>query len=141
MKILLLGGMDSTRAILKQLIGSSRHTLHRHRPAEDVALDARAYDLVLVDDTPVNCAANARLLELLQRIRTRAPQVPIVVLSPVNGAVADGGLPTCGVSRSDDGMAHVHCRLRELAWSETAGLLRATLERPPMEPVVFIYQG
>lgn len=140
MKLLILGGTASTRDILKQLIGASRHKLEWHRCEEDSDLALRGYDMVLVDGSGVDCMASARLLDKVQRIRTRSPQIPVVVLSPMEGA-ACSATRSCGITRSPDGGSHMRCRLRELAWNETAALLRDALDRPLREPITFEYQG
>ena len=48
---------------------------------------------------------------------------------------------SCGVSESGDGVWSMRCRLKELALSETAALLRDACERQPLEPFVFEYSG
>lgn len=140
MKLLILGSTASTRDILKQLIGASRHKLEWHRCDEDSDLTLQGYDIVLVDGSGVDCKASARLLDHIQRIRNRSPRIPVMVLSPVDetGCTAKS---SCGISRSADGVSHMRCRLKELAWNETAALLRDALNRPLQEPITFEYQG
>lgn len=140
MKLLILGSTASTRDILKQLVGASRHKLEWHRCDEDSSLALRGYDMVLVDGSGVDCTASARLLDNVQRIRNRCPQIPVVVLSPMDGTACNASR-SCGIDRSSDGVSHMRCRLRELAWNETAALLRDALDRPLREPITFEYQG
>jgi len=140
MKLLVLGSTTATRDVLKQLIGASRHKLEWHRCDDDSHLELRGYDMVLVDGALTDCEANARLLDKVQRIRSRSPHTPIVVLSPMGGAACSAG-QSCGITRSADGVSEMRCRLKELAWNETAALLRDALDRPLREPITFEYQG
>ena len=140
MKLLILGSTATTRALLKQLFGVARHKLEWHRCDEDSNLALRGYDMVLVDGSEADCVASARLLDKVQRIRNRSPRTPVLVLSPVN-ETAHTPNPACGVSRTADGATHVRCRLKELAWNETAALLSDALNRPLHEPITFEYQG
>ncbi len=47
---------------------------------------------------------------------------------------------SCGVSRSDEGVWHVRCRLKELALDELAALLQDRVTRTSGEPVTFEFQ-
>lgn len=141
MKLLILGSTTSTRDILKQLIGTSRHKLEWHSGDEDSYMELRGYDMVLVDGSLADCVASARLLDKVQRIRNRSPQIPILVLSPMDGAAHHAVGHSCGITRSADGVSQMRCRLKELAWNETAALLRDALDRPLREPITFEYQG
>lgn len=140
MKLLLLGEAGGAGDMLEKLIGKSRHQLLRCQDLDDLWPDAGDCDMVLVDGAAADCATIDRLLDQLRRVRNRSPRMPILVLSPV-AEVAQTAGKSCGITRGTDGAAHMRCRLRELAWNETAALLRETLERPAMEPDVFIYQG
>jgi hypothetical protein len=66
--------------------------------------------------------------------------MPILVLSPVVEVAQTAGR-SCGITRGADGVSHMRCRLRELAWNEAAALVRERLETPALEPIVFEYQG
>lgn len=140
MKLLILGSTESTRDMLKQLIGASRHKLEWHRCDDDFNPSMREYDMVLVDGAKADCLATARLLDSVQRIQHRSPRTPVLVLSPVDEAVHTSR-SSCGISRTVDGATHMHCRLKELAWNETAALLSDALNRPLHEPITFEYQG
>lgn len=140
MKLLILGSTTATRDILKRLIGTSRHKLEWHRCDEDSNPALREYDMVLVDGSGMDCTASARLLDNVQRIRNRYPQIPVVVLSPMDGTACNASR-SCGINHSADGVTHMRCRLRELAWNETAALLSDALNRPLHEPITFEYQG
>lgn len=147
MKLLLLGGSSHTRSALKRLLGRSGHQLEWHSSDSGVP-DANlgGYDMVLVDGGGGECRETANLLELARQIQYRAPRLPIMVLSLLDGESAERGCGkrsghSCGVSQSADGVWHMRCRLKELAWDEAAALLRDRLERDPEEPVTFEYQG
>ncbi len=140
MKLLLLGGTCDAGDMLEKLIGKSRHQLVRRRDIDDLWPDAGDCDMVLVDGAAADCATIDRLLDQLRRIRNRSPRMPILVLTAV-AEVAQTAGNSCGITRGADGVSHMRCRLRELAWNETAALVRETLERPALEPIVFEYQG
>lgn len=140
MKLLLLGGTGGAGDMLEKLIGKSRHQLLQRQDFDDLWPDAADCDMVLVDGAAADCATIDRLLDQLRRIRNRSPRMPILVLSPVAEVTQTAG-KSCGITRGADGAAHMRCRLRELAWNDTAALLRETLERPALEPIVFEYQG
>lgn len=140
MKLLLLGEAGGAGDMLEKLLGKPRHRLVRHQDIDDLWPDAGDCDMVLVDGAAAECATIDRLLEQLRRIRIRSPRIPILVLSAV-AEVAQTAGNSCGITRGADGASHMRCRLRELAWNETAALVRETLERPALEPIVFEYQG
>lgn len=140
MKLLLLGGTNDTGDTLKKLIGKSRHQLLQRQDFDDLWPDASDCDMVLVDGAAADCATIDRLLDQLRRIRNRSPHIPILVLSAVTDVAQTAG-KSCGITRGADGVAHMRCRLRELAWNETAALVRESLETPALEPIVFEYQG
>lgn len=139
MKLLILGNTSFTRDILKHLVGTSRHKLDWHRCDGDSNLESREYDMVLVDGTGLDCTDSAHLLDKVQRIRACTPGIPVLVMSPVNGTIRAPS--SCGITHSADGGSRMRCRLKELAWDETAALLRDALDRPLHEPITFEYQG
>lgn len=140
MKLLLLGGTRAASDMLEKLLGKSRHQLVWRQHIDDLWPDSSDCDMVLVDGAAADCATIDQLLDQLRRIRNRSPRMPILVLSAVTDVAQTAG-QSCGITRSADGASHMRCRLRELAWNETAALLRETLERPALEPIVFEYQG
>lgn len=145
MRLLLLGGSSPTRAALKNLLGKSGHRLQWHR-LEHGALDAdpRDFDLVLVDGGSGECQETAQLLDIAHHIGKKAPELPILVLhllEPMPHGCGKQSGHSCGISKSADGVWHMRCRLKELAWNETAALIRDRLERAPEEPVTFEFKG
>ncbi|MCL5668879.1 MAG: hypothetical protein M1392_02560 [Gammaproteobacteria bacterium] len=111
-------------------------------------LDLAQYDMVLVDGNICDCAQQSRLADWIRETRRRFPHLPVAVMNYVRSpAGAEGGKAggetsrACGVSKSADGAWQMRCRLRELALSETAALLRDAQERQPLEPVTFEYSG
>ncbi len=146
MKLLMLGGTATTQGLVRQLLGRSAHEMEWRESAEDCECNLKNYDMLLVDSTPGDCAATARLVDMVQLAQLRHPDLKILVLSRIGEPSAHHACHTpaphsCGVSESDEGVWQVRCRLKELAWSETAALLEDAIRRPAMEPVVFEYQG
>ncbi len=102
--------------------------------------------MVLVDGGVGSRPEAAHLLDLAHRIGDRAPGLPILVLSLLEAGSELHGYGkrsghSCGISRSEDGVWHVRCCLKDLALNEITALLRDRLERSPQEPVTFEYQG
>lgn len=147
MNILLLGEAPGARRLLGQILEKSRHQLVQIAWEDMPEPDLAQYDMVLVDGNVCNCAQQARLLQWVSVARSRYPNLPVAALNYLNTpAAADNakqatGSHTCGISQSSNGVWHSHCRLKALALSETAALLRDVCERPPQEPVVFEYSG
>lgn len=147
MKLLLIGGSSRTRQALKKLLGRSGHQLEWCGGEGDTPdPNPRNFDMVLVDGGCGDCHETQQLLDMAQRVRDRAPSLPILVLSLLDakpGARCGGKRPdhSCGITQSPDGVWHMRCRLKDLAWNETVALLRDRVERPAFEPVTFEYQG
>jgi len=146
MRLLMLGGTKTTQGLVRQLLGKSGHDLVCRESAEDCELSLKSYDMLLVDSAPGDCEATARLVDMVQLAKIRYPALRVLVLSRIGEQSAHHSCQTpspqsCGVSESHDGVWQVRCRLKELAWSETAALLEDAIRRPAMEPVVFEYQG
>jgi CheY-like chemotaxis protein len=142
MKLILFAEANHPRKALQQLLGDTGHRVECHSLDEVQTCDLKTCDMVLLDGNARGCAAQHRLLEAAQDLRSKAPRVPIMVLSafdPAAGRTAAGH--GCGLTASGDGKWHMHCRLKELAWRESEALLHETLEREPLEPVTFEYRG
>ena len=145
MKVLMFGGTRRTRGALKNLMGKSGHELQFWESEGDAGPNLDEYNLVVVDGSSGESADRARLLDILVReIRVRSPQIPIVVMSFIDGASANreslSGY-SCGIDRSHDGVWHLRCRLKQLAWNECHALLEDAMEREEADPVTFEYQG
>lgn len=147
MNILLLGEAPGTRRILNQMLEKSRHQLIQQAWADMPEPDLEQYDMVLVDGNVCDCSQQARLLEWVREARRLFPNLPVAALNYVGTPVAAENAErsmanhSCGVSESGDGVWRMRCRLKELALSETAALLRDACERQPLEPVIFEYSG
>lgn len=148
MKILLLGEEAGARRILNRILGSSWHQLTLHALEAIPDLDLEQYDMALVDGNICDCAQQVRLADWIRETRRRFPHLQVAVMNYVRSpAVAESGKAggetsrACGVSKSADGAWQMRCRLREIALSETAALLRDAHERQPLEPVTFEYSG
>lgn len=142
MRLMLLAEPGPPRKALRKLLGGAGHRLECRTFTEVATCDLEACDMVLMDGNARGCAAQARLLEAAREIHGRIPRTPILILSSLDtvagGPGARGG---CGIKASGDGAWKMHCRLKELAWSETEALLRESLTRDTPEPVVFEYRG
>ena len=148
MNILLIRESRDVQRILNQLLGKSRHRLEGRSLEDFPEPDLEAYDMVLVDGNVCDCTQQENLLGWIREARRRYPHLPVAVMNCVGSHVPSenrrvGGETshTCGVSESADGVWNMRCRLRELALSETAALMRDVCERPPLEPIVFEYSG
>jgi len=147
MNILLLGEVSGTRRILNKLLKKSKHRLVQQAWEDMPEPDLEQYDMVLVDGNVCDCSQQARLLEWVREARRLFPDLPIAALNYVGtpakpeNAECSMASHSCGVSESGDGVWHMRCRLKELALSETAALLRDACERQPLEPFVFEYSG
>lgn len=147
MNILLLGEASGTRRILNQMLEKSSHQLVQQSWKDMPEPDLEQYDMVLVDGNVYDCTQQARLLEWVREARRLFPDLPVVALNYVGTPVAVDSSEcstsnhSCGVSESSDGVWHMRCRLKGLALSETAALLRDACERQPLEPFVFEYSG
>ena len=144
MNILLLGAEPGARRILGQILEKTRHRLVQQTWEDMPQPELEHYDMVLVDGNVCDCVQQARLLQWVREARTRYPHLPVAALNSL-GSGASGGIQSdhahhsCGISESAHGITQSHCRLKELALSETAALLRDACERPFLEPVVFEY--
>lgn len=127
---------------LQQLLGDTGHCVE-HRTLDEVQIcNLKICDMVLLDGNVRGCEAQHRLLDAAQYLRSKAPRVPIVILSafdPTTSRTAAG--QSCGVTASGDGTWRLHCRLKERAWRESEALLHEALEREPLEPMTFEYRG
>lgn len=146
MNILLVGERQDTRQILQLLLEKSKHKLERKSLESFPEPDLEAYDMVLVDGNVYDCAQQANLLQWIREARRRFPHLPVAVMNNVGSHAASesygmGGLRTCGVFESSDGVLNMRCRLQEIALGETAALMRDECERAPLEPVTFEYSG
>lgn len=148
MNILLIRESQDAQRILNQLLGKSRHRLEGRSLEDFPEPDLEAYDMVLVDGNVCDCTQQENLLGWIREARRRYPHLPVAVMNCVGSHVPSenrrvGGETshTCGVSESADGVWNMRCRLRELALSETAALMRDVCERPLLEPIVFEYSG
>ena len=147
MNILLVGERQDTRQILKLLLEKSKHKLERKTLDSFPEPDLEAYDMVLVDGAVQDCTQQVNLVQWIREARRRYPHLPVAVMNNVGphvdseGEPSCGGLNTCGVFESGNGVLNMRCRLREIAWGETAALMRDDYERPLLEPVTFEYSG
>lgn len=147
MNILLLGEASGTRRILNQMLEKSRHQLVQQAWEDMPEPDLKQYDMVLIDGNVCDCSEQVRLLEWVREARRLFPDLPVAALNYVGTSAAAENVQfnmtdhSCGVSESGDGIWRMRCRLKELALSETAALLRDACERQPLEPVVFEYSG
>lgn len=147
MNILLLGEAPGARRILSCMLEKSRHRLVQQTWEDMPEPDLEKYDMVLVDGNVCDCAQQARLLQWVSVARSRYPDLPVAALNylgvpaPEENTVSGTASHSCGISESANGVWHSHCRLKELALSETAALLRDACERTPLEPIVFEYSG
>ncbi|MEO6421868.1 MAG: hypothetical protein ABIR84_04075 [Candidatus Nitrotoga sp.] len=147
MNILLLGEASGTRRMLNQMLEKSRHRLIQQAWEDMPEPDLDQYDMVLIDGNVCDCSQQARLLEWVREARRLFPDLPVAALNYVGTTTSEKNAErnmanhSCGVSDSGDGVWQMRCRLKELALSETAALLRDACERQPQEPVVFEYSG
>lgn len=142
MRLILLADPGPPRRALQKLLGGTGHRLECHALDELAACDFATCDMVLMDGNARGCAAQARLLDAAQQLRWRTPRTPILILSSLEAVTGSPGTRgACGITASGNGAWKMHCRLKELAWSETEALLRETLSRDQPEPVVFEYRG
>lgn len=145
MRVLLYGGAAFTKTIVNKLIGKAGHTLDCRKQIDPDTLEVSGYDMMLVDGFPGECNKE-KLTDVVQTIRTRAPELPIVVLSYVDGAGAIKGCGTpaghsCRVVESSNGMTVARCRLQELALNDVEAMMLNVFDRLPIEPITFEYQG
>ena len=126
---------------LQELLGDTGHCVEYRTLDEVHTSDLKTCNMVLLDGNARGCAAQQRLLEVAQYLRSKAPRVPIIILSAFDPAASRTPLHGCGVTASGDGKWNMHCRLKELAWRESDALLHDTLEREPLEPMTFEYRG
>ena len=147
MNILLLGDAPDTRQILNRMLEKSRHKLIQQAWDDMPEPDLEYFDMVLVDGNICNCEQQKRLLEWVSEAKRRFPDIPLAALNNMGTAVVSQGelhhraSHSCGVSESANGVWNMHCRLREIALSETSALVREACEKQPMEPYVFEYSG
>ena len=147
MNILLFGEVPGARGVLNQILEKSRHRLVQQTWEDMPEPDLEKYDMVLVDGNVCDCAHQARLLQWVSTARSRYPNLPVVAMNclgtpaPAENARPATASHSCGITESANGVWLTHCRLKELALSETAALLRDVCERPSLEPVVFEYSG
>jgi hypothetical protein len=143
MNLLLLGHGARPRRLLKKLLGDAGHAVDWLACEDLDCADPSRYDLVIVDGEVAEGRAQAELVEMLDLMRARNRRVPIAVLSWVDADGAHGSCrgSVCGLHQGPGGRRESRCRLRELAFSETAALLRHVAESDPLEPVTFVYQG
>jgi hypothetical protein len=142
MKLILFGDTNRPRKALQQLLGETGHCLERRSLDEVRECDLKGCDMVLLDGGARGCAAQHRLLEAAQDLRSKAPRLPIMILSAFDPAAGRAGARHgCGITASGDGKWHLNCRLKELAWRESEALLHEALEREPLEPMTFEYRG
>lgn len=145
MKVLMFGGTRRTRGALKNLMGKSGHELQFWESDGNAGPNLNEYNMVVVDGSSGESADRVRLLDILvHEIRVRSSQIPIVVMSFIEGAAADrvslSGY-SCGIDRSHEGVWHLRCRLKQLAWNECHALLQDEMGKEDVEPVTFEYQG
>lgn len=146
MNILLLGEAPGSRRILNKMLKGAKHRLVQQAWEEMPEPDLEDYDLVLVDGNVCDCVQQTRLLEWVRTARYRFPDLPVAALNdlatPAPESMTHAAAPhSCGVAASADGVWYSHCRLKSLALSETAALLRDACERPLLEPIIFEYSG
>lgn len=145
MKVLLFGGAPFTRTIVDKLIGKTRHLLDWRKKIDPDTLDVAAYDMMVVDGFPGECNKE-KITDVVHAIRAKAPELPIVVLSYVDGEGAIKGCGaaaghSCKVIDSADGMQLASCRLQKLALNDVEAMLLNVFDRLPIEPITFEYQG
>lgn len=126
---------------LQDLLGDAGHCVECRTLDEVQTCDLKTCDMVLLDGNARGDAAQQRLLEAAQDLRSKAPRVPIIIVSAFDPAASRPVRHGCGVTASGDGKWNMHCRLKELAWRENEALLHDTLEREPLEPMTFEYRG
>ena len=146
MNILLFGEAPGSRRILNKMLKGAKHHLVQQAWEEMPEPYLEPYDLVLVDGNVGSCTQQARLLEWVRTARFRFPDLPVAALNDFGASASENAEHSpaphsCGVAASADGVWHAHCRLKTLALSETAALLRDVYERPLLEPIVFEYSG
>ena len=147
MNILLVGEKQDTRQILKLLLEKSKHKLERKTLDSFPEPDLEDYDMVVVDGEVQDCNQQVNLVQWIREARRRYPHLPVAVMNNIGpdvgseGDLPCGGLNTCGVFESSNGVLNMRCRLREIALGETAALMREDCERPLFEPVTFEYSG
>ncbi len=144
MNILLLGAERGARQLMSQILEKTRHRLVQQTWEDMPQPELEQYDMVLVDGNVCDCVQQARLLQWVREARMRYPDLPVAALNSLGNAATEGIRPdqahhSCGISESANGITQSHCRLKELALSETAALLRDACERPLLEPIVFEY--
>jgi hypothetical protein len=145
MRVLLFNGAGKpsiSRKALQQLLGDTGNCLECHALDEVQTCDLKTCDMVLLDGNVRGCAAQHRLLEAAQDLRSKAPRVPIMILSAFDPTASRAAeRHGCGVTASANGTWNLHCRLKELAWRESEALLYEPLEHEPLEPMPFEYRG
>ena len=146
MNILLLGEAPGLRQILNKMLKGAKHRLVQQAWAEMPEPDLEHYDLVLVDGNVEDCVQQTRLLEWVRTARCLFPDLPVAALNDLGNSAPESAEHTstrhsCGVAEAAEGVWHSHCRLKALALSETAALLRDACARPLLEPIVFEYSG
>ena len=142
MKLILFADAGPPRKTLQRLLRKTGHCLECRALDEAAACDLEACDMVLLDGDARGCAAQTRLLEVAHELRRRVPRTRILILSSFDAGTGQPAVRRrCRVTTLGDGTWHMHCRLKELAWSETEALLRDTLTHDAPEPVVFEYRG
>lgn len=144
MRLLLFGGAPFTRKIVERLFGKARHSLEWRKSLESDKLDVSRYDMLLIDGFPGECNDKELVSDVVQTVRAKAPEMPIMVLSFIEGEGEAKGCGrdsgnACRIVESRDGTKLAKCRLRELALSEV-GAFNA-FGRLPMEPITFVFQG
>lgn len=146
MNLLVLGRRTRSRRMVAELASGAGHVVECCEPEDLGIADPSRFDLVIVDGEASGAAARAELVDMLDWMRARNRRVPIAVLTWVGAEGAHeqcgrhAGGP-CGLFEGADGHRVSRCQLRELAFSETAALLRHVAESDPREPVTFVYQG
>lgn len=147
MNILLFGETPGAHSVLSQILEKTRHRLIQQSWEDMPEPDLEKYDIVLVDGNVCDCVHQARLLQWVSSARSQYPNLPVVAINYLTGASpeknaspATAGQP-CGIKESANGVWLTHCRLKDLALSETAALLRDACDRPALEPVIFEYSG
>jgi hypothetical protein len=141
MRLILFADVGSSRKTVQELLARSEHRLECRTLDEAATCDLDACDMVLLDGNGRGCAAQDRLLRAAHELRRKLPRAPILIFSSFDAEAVQSARGGCRISTSDDGIWRMHCRLKELAWSETMALVRDALNHDAPEPVLFEYRG
>lgn len=148
MNILMLADEPDMQQFLNKLLARTKHHLTQRKLDDTLGICLDNYDMVLVDGNVSDCIHQVNLLGWIREARRRYPDLPVAVMSCIGSPVSSenrrvvGEIShTCGVSESADGVWNMSCRLKELAMSQTAALVRDVCELRSLEPIVFEYSG